>query len=46
MHRLTAIFGGDGEIVDDPAQIEPALCREFEAEKSRISFIYGCAIGA
>jgi thiamine pyrophosphate-dependent acetolactate synthase large subunit-like protein len=36
---LAAAFGGDGETVDDPMQIEPALRRAFAAEKAGRSFI-------
>jgi acetolactate synthase-1/2/3 large subunit len=36
---LAAAFGGDGETVEDPAEIELALRRAFEAEKSGKSYI-------
>jgi acetolactate synthase I/II/III large subunit len=37
--RLASAFGGEGEMIDDPADIEPALHRAFAAEKSGKSFI-------
>jgi acetolactate synthase I/II/III large subunit len=36
---LAAAFGGDGETVEDPAEIEPALRRAFETEKTGKSYI-------
>jgi acetolactate synthase-1/2/3 large subunit len=36
---LAAAFGGGGETVEDPAEIEPALRRAFEAEKSGQSYV-------
>jgi acetolactate synthase-1/2/3 large subunit len=37
--RLAAAFDGDGERIDDPEQIEPALQRAYQAERSGKSFI-------
>ena len=36
---LAAAFGGEGETIEDPARIEPALRRAFEKERSGISYI-------
>ena len=36
---LAAAFGGDGETLVDPLEIEPALRRAFETEKSGKSYI-------
>jgi thiamine pyrophosphate-dependent acetolactate synthase large subunit-like protein len=36
---LAAVFGGEGETVEDPAQIEPALRRAFEKDRSGIPYI-------
>ena len=36
---LAADFGGDGKMVEDTSEIEPALRREFETEKYGKSYI-------
>jgi acetolactate synthase-1/2/3 large subunit len=36
---IAVAFGGEGETVEDPAQIEPALRRAFELERSGKSYI-------
>ena len=36
---LAVAFGGEGETVEDPTQIEPALRRAFEVERSGKSYI-------